>query len=119
MQHLWMIERMVDIIARELHMDPADVRLKNYVRADEMPYVTPSGGVYDGGDYALSLTKAMKLIDYEGLREEQARARKQGRLIGIGIATAVDSGTNNFGQVKILTNDNPFFRQLGSCADQH
>jgi len=108
MQHLWMIERMVDIVARELQMDPADVRLKNYVRADEMPYLTPSGGVYDGGDYALSLTKAMKLIDYEGLREEQAQARKQGRLIGIGIATAVDSGTNNFGQVKILTNNNPF-----------
>lgn len=108
MQHLWMIERTVDIIAKELRLDPADVRLKNYVRSDEMPYVTPSGGVYDGGDYSESLMRAMKLIDYEGLREEQASARKQGRLIGIGIATAVDSGTNNFGQVKILTDNNPF-----------
>jgi carbon-monoxide dehydrogenase large subunit len=108
MQHLWMIERMVDIVARELQLDPADVRLKNYIRVDEMPYVTPNGGVYDGGDYAESLRRAMKLIDYEGLRDEQARARKKGRLIGIGIATAVDSGTNNFGQVKILTPDNPF-----------
>ena len=108
MQHLWMIERTVDIVAKQLGLDPADVRLKNYVRADEMPYVTPSGGIYDGGDYGESLQKAMKLIDYEGLREEQARARKSGKLIGIGIATAVDSGTNNFGQVKIITNDNPF-----------
>jgi carbon-monoxide dehydrogenase large subunit len=108
MQHLWMIERMVDLVARELGMDPSEVRLKNYVRSDEMPYVTPSGGVYDGGDYAESLRRAMKLIDYEGLRDEQKLARKKGRLIGIGIATAVDSGTNNFGQVKILTADNPF-----------
>lgn len=108
MQHIWMIERSVDIVARELGLDPADVRLKNYITVDEMPYVTPSGGVYDGGDYAQALKKVLKLIDYDGLREEQARARKQGRLIGIGIGTAVDSGTNNFGQVKILTNDNPF-----------
>jgi len=108
MQHLWMIERSVDIVARELGLDPSEVRLKNYVRSDEMPYVTPSGGIYDGGNYAESLRKAMRLIDYDGLREEQERARKQGKMIGIGIATAVDSGTNNFGQVKILTDDNPF-----------
>jgi carbon-monoxide dehydrogenase large subunit len=108
MQHLWMIERTIDIVARELGLDPSEVRLKNYVRSDEMPYTTPSGGIYDGGDYAESLRKAMRLIDYDGLREEQARGRKQGKMIGIGIATAVDSGTNNFGQVKIITDANPF-----------
>jgi carbon-monoxide dehydrogenase large subunit len=108
MQHLWMIERCVDIVARELGLDPADVRLKNYIRTEEMPYVTPSGGIYDGGDYAESLRKALKLIDYESLREEQRSGRKTGKLIGIGISTVIDSGTNNFGQVKILTQDNPF-----------
>ncbi|MDA4129275.1 MAG: xanthine dehydrogenase family protein molybdopterin-binding subunit [Thaumarchaeota archaeon] len=108
MQHLWMIERTVDIVAKELGLDPADVRLKNYIRQDEMPYVTPSGGIYDGGNYEESLRKAMKLVDYDGLREAQEKGRKSGKLIGIGIATAVDSGTNNFGQVKILTDSNPF-----------
>ncbi len=108
MQHLWMIERAIDLVAKELGLDPADVRLKNYIQPEQMPYTTPSGGIYDGGDYPEALKKALKLIDYDGLREEQARARKQGRLIGIGMGMAVDSGTNNFAQVKILTNDNPF-----------
>ena len=108
MQHLWMIERSVDIVAKELGLDPTEVRFKNYIRADEMPYVTPSGGVYDGGDYSNSLRSAMKIIDYEGLREEQKRAREEGKLIGIGFSTVIDSGTNNFAQVKIITNDNPF-----------
>ncbi|MDG6907540.1 MAG: xanthine dehydrogenase family protein [Nitrososphaerota archaeon] len=108
MQHLWMIERAIDLVANELGLNPADVRLKNYIQPDQMPYTTPSGGIYDGGDYPEALKKALKLIDYDGLREEQAKARKQGRLIGIGMGMAVDSGTNNFAQVKILTNDNPF-----------
>jgi len=81
-QHLWMLERSVDIVAHELGMDPSEVRLKNLVRPDEMPFVTPSGGVYDGGDYPESLKKVLKLIDYDGLREEQKEARKRGRLLG-------------------------------------
>ena len=79
MQHLWMIERSVDIVARELGLDPSEVRLKNYVRSDEMPYVTPSGGIYDGGNYGESLRKAMRLIDYDGLREEQAAQENKAR----------------------------------------
>ncbi len=107
-QHLWMLERSVDIVAHALGLDPAEVRLKNFVRADEMPYVTPSGGVYDGGDYSESLRRVLKLIDYEGLREEQKEARKRGKLIGIGMATVIDSGTNNFAQVRIVNPENPF-----------
>src|SRR5487761_1036123 len=107
-QHLWMLERSVDIVAHELGIDPAEVRYKNFVREDEMPYVTPSGGIYDGGDYSESLRRALKLIDYEGLREEQKEARKRGKLIGIGMATVLDSGTNNFAQVRIVNPDNPF-----------
>ncbi len=108
MQHMWMIERSMDLVARELGLDPADVRLKNYIQPEEMPYETPSGGIYDGGDYPEMLRRALKLIDYERLREEQTAARKKGRLIGIGVSTVVDSGTNNFGQVKMLTEQNPF-----------
>jgi CO/xanthine dehydrogenase Mo-binding subunit len=108
MQHLWMIERSVDIVARELKLDPADVRRKNLIRPEEMPYVTPSGGVYDGGDYPEALNRAMELIDYAEMRELQAGARKRGRFVGIGLAIAMDSGTNNFGQVKVVNPDNPF-----------
>jgi CO/xanthine dehydrogenase Mo-binding subunit len=108
MQHLWMIERSVDIVARELGLDPAVVREKNLIRPDEMPYETPSGGVYDGGDYPEALRRVMKMIDYAEMRRLQANARKEGRLIGIGLAIAMDSGTNNFGQVKIVNPDNPF-----------
>jgi carbon-monoxide dehydrogenase large subunit len=108
MQHMWMIERSIDLVARELHLDPADVRLKNYIRPEEMPYETPSGGIYDGGDYPEMLRRALKLADYDALREEQASERKKGKLIGIGISTVVDSGINNFGQVKMLTDQNPF-----------
>jgi 2-furoyl-CoA dehydrogenase large subunit len=108
MQHLWMIERSVDIVARELGIDPAAVREKNLIRPEEMPYETPSGGVYDGGDYPGALRKAMELIDYPAMRKLQAEGRKQGRATGIGLAIAMDSGTNNFGQVKIVNPDNPF-----------
>ena len=68
MQHMWMIERSIDIVAKELKMDPADVRLKNYIQPEEMPYETPSGGIYDGGDYPEMLRQALKLMDYDSLR---------------------------------------------------
>ncbi len=108
MQHLWMLERSVDIVSRELKLDPVEVRLKNFIRPDEMPYVTPSGGVYDGGDYPESLRRVVKLVDYWRWRKEQAEGRKSGRLIGIGLSTVIDSGTNNFGQVRIGNPENPF-----------
>jgi len=73
-----------------------------------MPFVTPSGGILDGGDYGASLKKAMKLVDYDGLREEQKEARQRGKLIGLGLATVMDSGTNNFAQVRIVNPENPF-----------
>jgi carbon-monoxide dehydrogenase large subunit len=81
------IERMVDILAAELKMDPAEVRLKNFVRNDEFPFPTASGLVYDSGDYAAPLRKALELAGYEQLRREQAEARQQGRLMGIGLST--------------------------------
>ncbi|HXW54146.1 MAG TPA: xanthine dehydrogenase family protein molybdopterin-binding subunit [Candidatus Cybelea sp.] len=81
------IERMVDILADELGMDPAEIRLKNFVPQDKFPYATATGLTYDSGDYAAPLRKALDLVDYHHLREEQALARKQGKLMGIGIST--------------------------------
>jgi carbon-monoxide dehydrogenase large subunit len=81
------IERMVDMVARELNMDPTEVRLKNFVHNDEFPFPTATGLMYDSGDYAAPLRKALELADYTKLRKEQEASRKEGKLMGIGIST--------------------------------
>jgi carbon-monoxide dehydrogenase large subunit len=81
------IERMVDLLADELGMDPAELRLKNFVGNDQFPYATPTGLSYDSGNYAAPLNEALKQVDYAGLRKQQAEARAAGRLMGIGIST--------------------------------
>jgi len=81
------IERMVDVLAAELKMDPAEIRLKNFVRNEEFPFNTATGLTYDSGDYAAPLNKALGLVDYPALRAQQAEARAAGRLMGIGIST--------------------------------
>ncbi len=68
MQHLWFTERVIDIVAHELGLDPVDVRKRNYIKAEEMPYTTPNGCVYDSGDYAGMLDTALELIGYDGDR---------------------------------------------------
>src|SRR4029078_13006023 len=65
------IERMVDILAAELKMDPAGIRLKNFVKPDSFPYATATGLSYDSGDYALPLQKALETVDYAEIRKEQ------------------------------------------------
>ena len=81
------IERMVDILAAELKMDPAEIRLKNFVGKDEFPYATATGLMYDSGNYAAPLEKALETVEYKKLREEQKKARAEGRLMGIGMST--------------------------------
>ncbi len=81
------IERMVDILADELNMDPAEIRLKNFVEKDKFPYATATGLTYDSGDYSAPLKKALDLVGYHKLRQEQAELRKQGKYMGIGIST--------------------------------
>ena len=81
------IERMVDILATELKMDPAEIRVKNFVHREEFPFPTATGLMYDSGNYAAPLEKAMATVDYKKLRAEQAEARKQGKFMGIGICT--------------------------------
>ncbi|MGH9737441.1 MAG: xanthine dehydrogenase family protein molybdopterin-binding subunit [Candidatus Acidiferrales bacterium] len=81
------IERMVDILADELNIDPVEIRLKNFVANEQFPFHTATGLVYDSGNYAAPLRKALDMVDYPGLRREQAEARKQGKWTGIGIST--------------------------------
>ncbi|MGH7338892.1 MAG: aerobic carbon-monoxide dehydrogenase large subunit, partial [Candidatus Rokuibacteriota bacterium] len=82
-----MIERMTDIMAHELKVDPAEYRLQNFIRPDQFPYKSPTGWEYDSGNYEAALRKAMKLIGYDALRKEQAEKRKRGELMGIGISS--------------------------------
>ena len=81
------IERLTDVMARELGMDPADLRLKNFIPADEFPYKSVLGWEYDSGDYHGALEKAMERIGYAELRREQAEKRARGELMGIGISS--------------------------------
>ena len=81
-------ETMIDDIARELDMDPAELRLKNCI-PDE-PYVSATGMKYDGGSYGRSIKKTMEMLDYKKLREEQKRLREEGRYIGIGFSPYVE-----------------------------
>ncbi len=81
------IERMMDLLAAELKMDPAELRLKNFIGNDEFPYQTATGLSYDSGNYAAPLKKALDLADYHKFRTEQKQAKAAGRLLGIGIST--------------------------------
>lgn len=82
-----MIERMADILAHELGEDPAEFRLKNFIRPEQFPYKSPTGWTYDSGNYPDALKLAMQMVDYEGLRREQAEKRARGELMGIGISS--------------------------------
>jgi CO/xanthine dehydrogenase Mo-binding subunit/carbon monoxide dehydrogenase subunit G len=108
LQHLWFMERVMDICGHELGIAADEMRLRNYIQPDQFPYTTPNGNVYDSGNYPLMLEKAKELIGYDAWKEKQAAARAQGRLMGIGIGTTLDSGTNNFGQVLLVNPDSVF-----------
>jgi len=81
------IERMADVLAHQLGMDPAELRLKNFIRPEQFPYKSALGWEYDSGNYAGALHKAMEKIGYADLRREQAERRARGELMGIGISS--------------------------------
>ncbi|MFA0768162.1 MAG: hypothetical protein OXFUSZZB_001490 [Candidatus Fervidibacter sp.] len=86
----FLLERMMDLAAKELGMDPAEIRRKNFIPPDAFPYTTPHGITYDSGNYEAALNRALELVEYEKWRKEQQEARKQGRYIGIGISSYVE-----------------------------
>jgi aerobic carbon-monoxide dehydrogenase large subunit len=81
------IERMVDLLAHQVGADPAELRMKNFVRPEQFPYKSALGWEYDSGNYGAALRLAMERIDYAGLRREQAEKRARGELMGIGISS--------------------------------
>ena len=83
-------ESMLELIARDLSLDPADVRRRNLVRADEFPYTSVTGNVYDSGSYQEALERVLAAADYAALRRAQADARAAGRCVGIGLSCFLD-----------------------------
>ena len=86
----YVVERALDLVAAELGADPIEVRRKNFPKPDEFPFHTATGLDYDSGDYEAALNKAQGIAGYAQLREEQRKAREEGRLIGIGVSTYVE-----------------------------
>jgi carbon-monoxide dehydrogenase large subunit len=86
----YFIERGIALLAARLGLDPAEVRRRNFIAPDRFPYTTLGGLVYDSGDYAAALDRALTLADYAELRRQQAEARRQGRLLGVGVACYVE-----------------------------
>jgi 2-furoyl-CoA dehydrogenase large subunit len=95
------LERTMAIAARRLGLDPVELARRNLVRPEQFPYRTPSGGLYDSGDYGACLEDVCALARYDERRAEQARARAEGRLVGIGLACVVEPSVSNMGYVTL------------------
>ncbi|MFL5625215.1 MAG: xanthine dehydrogenase family protein molybdopterin-binding subunit [Ktedonobacteraceae bacterium] len=86
----YVVERAIDLVARELGKDPAEVRKLNFIKPEQFPYKSAAGAVYDTGNYLGALDKALEIVDYQNLRAEQARKRSEGKLMGIGISSYIE-----------------------------
>ena len=111
------LEGLMDLAAEGLDLDPAELRLRNLIKADQFPYRTPLGGLYDSGDYEAVLNRALELSKYQELREQQSRAREEGRYLGIGIATIVDPSGTNMGYVTLAQSHEERTHDLSGCTD--
>jgi carbon-monoxide dehydrogenase large subunit len=84
------LERMMDTAARQIGMDPAELRRRNFVKPSQMPYTTAMGEKYDSGDFNLFLTKTLEAADWDGFAARKAEAEKRGKLYGRGLASYVE-----------------------------
>ncbi|MBI4588254.1 MAG: molybdopterin-dependent oxidoreductase [Candidatus Rokubacteria bacterium] len=89
----FIIERMADLASCELGLDPVEIRKQNFISPEDFPYKTPSGLTYDSGRYALTFHKALEILDYPTFRAEQARARTEGRYLGVGFSAFVETAS--------------------------
>ena len=86
----YFLERAMDMLARELKLDPAEVRRRNFIAADTFPFATQMGAVYDSGDYDRALNRALEAANWDALKAERDAARREGRLVGLGLARYVE-----------------------------
>ncbi|MFQ5917384.1 MAG: xanthine dehydrogenase family protein molybdopterin-binding subunit [Candidatus Binatia bacterium] len=94
---IFVLERMVDLVAKKLRLDPMEMRFRNFVQPEQMPYTTPSGEIYESGNYPECLRKALSLIGYGEFQKQKDELGKQGKYIGIGISAGIEPGTSNLG----------------------
>ncbi|MBB3042364.1 aerobic carbon-monoxide dehydrogenase large subunit [Nocardioides soli] len=83
---VYLVERMVDLLAAELGRDPVSLRMQNFIRPEQFPYTSRTGWVYDSGDYPRAMAEALRIAGYDELRAEQAERRSRGELMGIGVS---------------------------------
>jgi 2-furoyl-CoA dehydrogenase large subunit len=95
------LERTMEIAARRLGVDPVELRRRNLVRRADFPYRTPTGGLYDSGDYEACLDQALELARYEEQLARRDAARAEGRLVGIGLACVVEPSISNMGYITL------------------
>jgi carbon-monoxide dehydrogenase large subunit len=86
----YFVERAVDMLARELNMDPAELRRKNFIQPDQFPFATQTGVVYDSGDYEKALDLGLELAGWENLKRERDRMRAEGRIVGLGLSFYIE-----------------------------
>ena len=86
----YLLERMVDIFARKIGMDPVEVRRKNFIPPEKFPFTTSTGLTYDSGNYEPALDRALQMLDYKAFRRQQEEARKQGRFLGVGVVSYIE-----------------------------
>ena len=101
----YLIERAVDAVAHDLDIAPDALRRRNLIKPKALPYKTPTGKVYDSGDFAGTLARAQEIADWDGFNKRAAQSRRAGRLRGIGIATYVEACGNNGPETATLTLD--------------
>jgi len=111
----FVLERLVDAAAAELGEDPTSFRERNLIEPDQFPYKIPTGNVYDSGNYPAVLKQAKSMLDYDGWRKKQAELRKQGRYVGIGVATCQERSVFSSTEFWFLNpNDAPGFTLTSS-----
>ena len=107
----------MDLAAEELDLDPVELRVRNLVGVDQFPYHTPLGSILDSGDYEAVLNRALELSEYRELRQQQERAREEGRYLGIGIALVVEPSGTNMGYVTLAQPYEERDRSMSGCTD--
>jgi 2-furoyl-CoA dehydrogenase large subunit len=100
-QFYFALERIMEIAARGLGIDPAELRRRNFVPAGDFPYKAPAGAVFDAGDYEAALSELLRIADYDELKRRREEARRAGRLFGIGLAAGVEPSGSNMAYVSL------------------
>jgi len=101
----YLIERVVDAAAHDLNLEPDAIRRRNLIKLKALPYKTPTGKVYDSGDFAGTLARAQELADWDGFSKRAKESKRAGRLRGIGIATYIEACGNNGPETATVTLD--------------